>query len=84
MSGWQITVNYSTGQETFTVTSSHLMNDTDQDGLSDLTEYDLGSNPREVDTDLDGLSDHYEWWLITYPSVTYVPPSEGLFCPTPG
>ena len=34
--------------------------DTDQDGLTDAKEYDLGTNPRLVDSDSDGLSDWEE------------------------
>ncbi len=34
--------------------------DTDNDGLSDLEELELGSNPRIIDTDLDGLDDYSE------------------------
>ena len=34
--------------------------DTDEDGLSNLQEYSLGSNPIEQDTDWDGLSDYDE------------------------
>ncbi|MHA2425916.1 MAG: hypothetical protein ACXAEF_14085, partial [Candidatus Thorarchaeota archaeon] len=74
--GWDITVNYPTGEETFRVTSSHLMNDTDMDGLVDSLEFTLGSNPRSMDTDMDGVSDHEEWWLDTYPGTPYLPPSQ--------
>ncbi|MHA1907529.1 MAG: hypothetical protein ACW98Y_09570 [Candidatus Thorarchaeota archaeon] len=74
--GWDITVNYPTGEETFRVTSSPLMNDTDLDGLRDELEFTLGSNPRSMDTDMDGVSDHEEWWLDTYPSIPYLPPSQ--------
>lgn len=35
--------------------------DSDGDGLSDLAEQDLGSNPLLPDTDDDGLSDYLEW-----------------------
>jgi len=34
--------------------------DTDEDGLTDEKEYDLGTNPRLVDSDSDGLSDWEE------------------------
>ncbi|MFW9932951.1 MAG: hypothetical protein ACFFDR_09875, partial [Candidatus Thorarchaeota archaeon] len=74
--GWDITVNYPTGEETFRVTSSPLMNDTDQDGLTDYLEFTLGSNPQSMDTDRDGVSDHEEWWLDTYPNIPYHPPSQ--------
>jgi len=73
--GWNIAVNFTSGEYAFRVTSSPLMNDSDQDGLSDLVEFTLGSNPRSPDTDLDGVSDHKEWWAFTYPSVVYVPPT---------
>jgi hypothetical protein len=74
MVGWDITVNFPSGEETFRVTSSHLMKDTDHDGLGDYLEYTLGSNPRSSDTDLDGASDHKEWWLGQFPGVPYEPP----------
>lgn len=34
--------------------------DTDNDGLNDLEELELGSNPRIIDTDIDGLDDYSE------------------------
>ncbi|MFW9955473.1 MAG: hypothetical protein ACFFD3_13040 [Candidatus Thorarchaeota archaeon] len=74
--GWEITVNFPSGELTFNVTSNHLMNDSDLDGLGDYLEYTLGSNPRSPDTDQDGASDHYEWWLNQYPGVPYEPPLE--------
>jgi PKD repeat protein len=37
-----------------------LPTDTDQDGLSDLEELQIGTNPRMIDTDLDGLDDYAE------------------------
>jgi len=73
--GWDITVNFTSGEFAFRVTSSPLMNDSDQDGLGDFVEFALGSNPNSPDTDLDGVSDHKEWWLFTYPGVAYVPPT---------
>jgi hypothetical protein len=36
--------------------------DTDRDGVSDLTEVTLGTDPTQIDSDRDGLSDHYELW----------------------
>ncbi|MFX1484824.1 MAG: hypothetical protein ACFFCP_16725, partial [Promethearchaeota archaeon] len=74
--GWEITVNFTTGEQTFLVTSNHLMNDTDLDGLGDYLEYTLGSNPNSPDTDQDGASDHLEWWESEYPGVPYEPPLE--------
>ncbi|MFW9848687.1 MAG: hypothetical protein ACFFF4_06080 [Candidatus Thorarchaeota archaeon] len=76
MNGWEITVNFTTGEQTFLVTSNHLMNDTDLDGLGDYLEYTLGSNPRSSDTDQDGASDYREWWENEYPGVPYEPPNE--------
>jgi len=73
--GWNITVNFAHGEETFRVTSSPVMNDSDQDGLGDLMEFTLGSNPNSTDTDLDSVQDHKEWWLFTYPELEYVPPT---------
>ncbi|MFW9919725.1 MAG: hypothetical protein ACFFED_09010, partial [Candidatus Thorarchaeota archaeon] len=72
--GWEISVNFTSGELTFNVTSNPLMNDTDLDGLGDSLEYVLGSNPNSPDTDLDGIRDHQEWWASTYPDVPYVPP----------
>jgi hypothetical protein len=37
------------------------LSDTDGDGLSDMAEQDLGSNPLLQDTDDDGLKDYLEW-----------------------
>ncbi|MHA2425797.1 MAG: hypothetical protein ACXAEF_13485, partial [Candidatus Thorarchaeota archaeon] len=79
INGWDITVNFPSGEETFRVSSSHLMKDTDHDGLGDYLEYTLGSNPRSADTDLDGASDHYEWWLGQFPGVPYEPPLQRPF-----
>ncbi len=40
--------------------SSMLLLDTDNDGLTDLEEYTMGTNPIHWDSDLDGLSDLWE------------------------
>ena len=80
--GWNITVNFAHGEETFRVASSPVMNDSDQDGLGDLMEFTLGSDPGSPDTDLDGVSDHKEWWLFTYPGVVYVPPTPSFAIPS--
>jgi len=48
--------------------------DQDGDGLSNLKEYQAGSNPTKKDTDQDGLSDKYE-------SDNNLDPTDG-FCPT--
>jgi len=37
------------------------LEDTDKDGLTDLKELEIGTNPRAVDTDLDGLDDYAEY-----------------------
>ncbi len=37
--------------------------DTDEDGLSDITENKLGTNPYKKDTDEDGFSDAEEWLI---------------------
>ncbi len=39
--------------------------DTDSDGLADLTERELGTNPLLRDSDDDGLNDRLEWKLIS-------------------
>ncbi|MHA1908068.1 MAG: hypothetical protein ACW98Y_12285 [Candidatus Thorarchaeota archaeon] len=76
VTGWDIYVEFSaTTKITFTVTSDPLVNDTDQDGLSDFLEFTLGSNPNSLDTDLDGVSDHEEWWMETHPGEVYIPPT---------
>jgi len=81
--GWDITVNFTLGEQTFQVTSNHLMNDSDLDGLGDYMEFTLGSNPNAPDTDLDGVSDHKEWWITTYPGVDYIPPMQpSVFTPS--
>jgi uncharacterized protein (DUF1800 family) len=41
--------------------------DSDGDGLSNLQEYQLGTDPHKADTDGDGLSDAQEWVLGTNP-----------------
>ena len=43
------------------VTSDPFQPDTDGDGLPDLLEYELGSNPRDRDSDSDGLLDFDEF-----------------------
>lgn len=35
--------------------------DFDNDGMNDLTEYDLGADPTNSDTDGDGMPDGWEW-----------------------
>ena len=40
-----------------------LASDTDRDGLSDLLEFEIGSQARNADTDGDGYSDALEWRL---------------------
>ncbi|MFW9955967.1 MAG: hypothetical protein ACFFD3_15575 [Candidatus Thorarchaeota archaeon] len=84
ISGWDITVEFSHGSETFRVTSNYLMNDTDLDGLGDYLEFTLGSNPNIPDTDLDGITDHHEWWASMYPDVPYMPPTFSPIMQPPG
>ena len=59
--GWIVTVRLVNGQTTQReVTSSPLMADTDEDGVSDRDEKAYGSDPRSGDTDADQLSDAWE------------------------
>jgi len=53
------------------VQSANLGGDTDGDGLDDLTEFLIRSNPCKPDTDGDSLSDAVEWnqWLTSPTSV---------------
>ncbi len=44
-----------------------MINDTDQDGLSDKEEKILGTNPTKRDTDQDGLDDPHESYWKTNP-----------------
>jgi hypothetical protein len=46
-------------------TGRGLKPDTDQDGLDDETELELGTDPTRRDTDGDTLSDRLEWLLFT-------------------
>lgn len=57
-----ITGSFSPGaqMETAAMYTDADMVDTDQDGLIDALERDLGTDPTLVDTDQDGLSDSYE------------------------
>lgn len=61
--GWNATFTNATGTFTIHVTSDRLINDTDNDGLSDYLEFQLALNPRSPDTDGDGVSDfaEYQW-----------------------
>src|SRR5690606_7509798 len=43
-----------------------LIPDTDQDGLTDEEEFEIGSNARNPDTDGDGFGDAIEWRLRGY------------------
>jgi len=63
--GWDVTILSQTGTLSYHVNSSIGMTDTDLDGLDDLREYGLGSNPRSPDTDLDGLQDQEEIGMDT-------------------
>lgn len=60
--GWDVVVYNSAGVPTMThVTSNKLRADTDLDGLPDVYERAIGSNPRSSDTDGDGLFDLAEF-----------------------
>ena len=60
--GWNVTVMVAKKAKTYRVTSEPLLPDTDHDGLPDLEERALGTDPRKTDTDGDGLSDYKEWF----------------------
>lgn len=49
------------------ITSDPLSIDTDDDGLNDKKEYEIGTNPRSNDTDNDGLDDMAEF--MTYKTI---------------
>jgi peptidyl-prolyl cis-trans isomerase B (cyclophilin B) len=57
--------------------------DTDGDGLTDLEEYNLGTNPNKPDTDGDGFSDKQEVDADTDPLNSASTPSEVITCPPP-
>ncbi len=67
--GWNITVTTRFGgASTYHVTSEPNATDSDNDGLNDTREFNLGCDPRLVDTDGDGLSDAKETKLGTDPT----------------
>lgn len=60
--GWDVTVRNAAGvPSTRHVTSNKYVADTDLDGLPDLLERLIGSDPTRADTDGDGLSDYDEF-----------------------
>lgn len=72
--GWDVTVEAVGGAtSTYAVTSGRNTPDTDNDGLSDREERDLGTDPRETDTDGDGLTDLQEVVGVAFPSDTVNP-----------
>ena len=56
-----------------TVSVSNCIVDSDNDGLTDGEENDLGTNPNNPDTDGDGLTDGEEVLVVDDPSTTAVP-----------
>jgi hypothetical protein len=52
--GWMVSIN---GGAPYEVHSSPSLGDTDEDGLPDYVERDLGTDPNRADSDQDGLSD---------------------------
>ncbi|MBD3229122.1 MAG: hypothetical protein GF329_13115 [Candidatus Lokiarchaeota archaeon] len=62
--GWNITFRYNPWV-TIHVNSSAFLKDTDFDGLDDIEDFNLKSNPRDPDTDGDGLSDSFEYDIGT-------------------
>jgi hypothetical protein len=60
--GWDVVVHPLTGgAQTRHVTSNKFVPDTDLDGLPDLLERLIGSDPTREDTDGDGISDYNEF-----------------------
>ncbi len=55
--GWAVAATTPTGDIVRDVDSNPDKKDTDGDGLSDLEEFQAGTDPRDVDTDDDGLLD---------------------------
>lgn len=51
------------GTESF-LSLPELNNDTDGDGIGDITEGDIGTNPALMDTDSDGLTEGQEYYLF--------------------
>ncbi|MGA1821899.1 MAG: PKD domain-containing protein [Thermoplasmatota archaeon] len=58
--GWIINVKLPTGMVEYPVFSDPLLNDTDQDGLSDMEEFLYLSDPNSTDTDMDSIPDQME------------------------
>jgi len=60
--------------------------DYDLDGLTNLDEYDLGTNPANTDTDVDGWDDAYEVAQSTDPTdpLSYPTPGVYIFVPEDG
>jgi hypothetical protein len=75
--GWNVTYTEPNGIHTIAVTSDPLLTDTDLDGLTDLQEQQLGTNPRNPDTDSDGVGDYAEVQAKTDPK-NYDTDSDGL------
>lgn len=60
--GWDVVIHPLTGSaQTRHVTSNKFVPDTDLDGLPDLLERLLGSDPTREDTDADGITDYNEF-----------------------
>src|SRR5690606_31344961 len=68
--GWTVTV---VGNAPYLVTSNRNNADSDGDGLSDMEERDLGTDPNKADTDGDGLSDLQEVIGVNFPPDTINP-----------
>jgi len=66
--GWQTEITTRAGRETIWVVSYPNDTDSDDDGLDDLYEKQLGTNPLSDDTDMDGLPDPIEVELNTTPT----------------
>ncbi|MCU0798171.1 MAG: hypothetical protein MUC62_00670 [Candidatus Thermoplasmatota archaeon] len=58
--GWNVTVSLKHASISYHINSSINLVDTDMDGLDDLEEFELGSDPRNIDSDMDSVPDPTE------------------------
>jgi hypothetical protein len=65
--GWEATYTEPNGVHTVAAVSDPMLADTDMDGLTDLQEQQLATNPQDSDTDNDGVGDYAEILAQTDP-----------------
>jgi hypothetical protein len=65
--GWEVTYTEPNGVHTVAAVSDPMLTDTDLDGLTDLQEQQLATNPQDSDTDNDGVGDYAEILAQTDP-----------------